>query len=106
MIYFPATLTPVPHSPGYFWDVKTHKLFSLKVGGELRELQCRKLWGGAARHFPNRHKGALHYQITRNGRRSYLFVENLKQLELVEYDIPVITHKDTNNEDSQKQLAL
>jgi hypothetical protein len=40
MIYLPATLTPVPRYPGYFWDVKSHKMFSLKVGGELREMMA------------------------------------------------------------------
>ena len=95
MIYFPITLTPIPNSPGYFWDVKSHKLYSIKVGGVLRELACRKLHWAAHRNgyrgFPGgMHIGDKHYVISVGGKRQYLPVTKLKKLKLVDYDIPII----------------
>jgi hypothetical protein len=49
MIHLPSTLTPVPRYPGYFWDVKSHKMFSLKVGGELREMAGVNVSGKVSR---------------------------------------------------------
>jgi len=90
MIYFPATLTPVPLCPGYFWDVEKHKMYSLKIGGVLRELKRKKLWGGVAYHFPRQAPSSYFYTLYNKGRRRYMFVEDLKRLELVHYDMPVI----------------
>lgn len=94
MIYFPATLTPVPASPGYFWDVQSHKLYSIKVGGVLRELRMRRLHGAAFQYGFSRFPGAMavgdkYYTISVNGRRRHLSLKNLKKLELVHYDMPV-----------------
>lgn len=90
MIYFPATLTPVPFCPGYFWDVESHKLYSIKVGGVLRELKRKQLWAGVAHYYPRRHSGEQYYSVSNKGRPRALFVEDLKRLELVHYDMPVI----------------
>lgn len=97
MIYFPANLTPVPGTPGYFWNVETHKLYSLKVGGELREMKRKKLWGGVADRFPRHHKNAPYYTASHNGRTRYLFVADLKKLKLEHYDIPVVHRNTTPN---------
>ncbi len=96
MIYLPSTLTPVPRYPGYFWDVKSHKMFSLKMGGELREMKERRVhpillqrgyWRGRLK------VGDRYYQLSRNGRRRIMLVRDLKKLELVDYDIPVVMRK-------------
>ena len=92
MIYLPSTLTPVPRYTGYFWDVKHKKLFSLKAGGELREMTCRRLWEGVA-HRSHRRPGALYYAVSHKGQRRYLFVEDLMRLEYIDYDIPVVMRK-------------
>lgn len=89
MIYLPATLTPVPYFQGYFWDVEKHKLFSLKQGGELREMKPRRLWNGVSSKFGYR-GGEWCYSVSKNGRRRTIFVEDLKRLTLVHYDIPVV----------------
>lgn len=101
MIYFPDTLTPVPNSPGYFWDIKKQKLFSLKVGGVLRELKCRKLHPAAFNYrsfrFTNIQPGDLVYQISVDGRHKYLTVRSLKKLEMVHYTMPVIERVEDEN---------
>lgn len=93
MIYFPATLTPVPNYPGYFWDVESHKIYSLKVGGVLRELK-RKRVHPAMFNYGNWHgriaPGDLYYSLSKNGRSRVMLVKDLKRLELVHYDMPVI----------------
>jgi len=96
MIYFPSTLTPVPYSPGYFWDVKKHKLFSIKVGGMLRELKMLRAHPAMFNYGRFTYsKGGLsvgdpYYRVSVNGRYRYLTVASLKKLELVHYDMPVI----------------
>lgn len=99
MIYFPSTLTPVPNCQGYFWDVVEHKLYSIKQGGELREMKKRRLWSGVAHKFARQHSGDLCYTISRNGRRRTLFHEDLKRLELVHYDFPVVKRMETADAD-------
>lgn len=93
MIYFPATLTPVPFYPGYFWDVQSHKLYSLKVGGVLREMKMhcvhpimlrRGYWGGRLS------VGDKYYRLSKEGHRRTMLLNELKRLQLVHYDMPVI----------------
>lgn len=98
MIYFPGTLTPVPRCQGYFWDVAKHKLFSLKLGGELREMKVQNLWAGVAHKFGRRHGGEKYYRVSVNGRYRYLFIEDLKKLEIVHYDIPVVERDNNENQ--------
>lgn len=94
MIYFPDTLTPVPNCPGYFWDISSHKLFSLKIGGVLRELKVLKAHPSMFRHNGARFLpvdvGELYYRVSVNGRKRYLPVKSLKKLELVHYHMPII----------------
>jgi hypothetical protein len=102
MIYFPATFTPVPNSPGYFWDVSKKKLFSLKVGGVLRELAVKKAhhamfrYPGAA--FLGLNVGDKYYRISVNGRNRYLPVKSLEKLEIVHYNMPVIMRVEHENQ--------
>jgi len=103
MIYFPADLTPLPYCPGYFWDVEEHKLFSIKVGGVLRELKM--LRAHPAMFTSGRFtysKGGLrvgdpYYRVSVNGRYRYLTFSSLKKLELVHYDMPVIRRVENEN---------
>lgn len=99
MIYFPATLTPVPASPGYFWDTKHHRLYSLKVGGVLREMSVRKAHPAMFRHGQTRYlklkPNDLYYVISNQGRKRYFRVDDLKNLKLIDYDMPLINR---NNE--------
>lgn len=94
MIYFPETLTPVPLCPGYFWDVKKEKLFSLKVGGVLKELAVKTGHQAMFRHpgatFLGINVGDKFYKVSVNGRNRYLPVASLKKLEIVHYKMPVI----------------
>ena len=60
--------------PGYFWNVKEKKLYSLKVTGELREMSFFK--GGTfygVRHDPG-------YKISVDGRRRKYTMEYLGSL--------------------------
>jgi hypothetical protein len=90
MIKFPTTLTPVPELTGYFWDVKTHKLYSIKVGGVLRELKVQR--GKAYRGYNRNSKvkiGELYYGLSHRGIHCPFRVRDLKKLTLVDYDVPV-----------------
>jgi len=103
MIYFPATLTPVPNCQGYFWDVVEHKLYSVKVAGELRELTVRRLHPAATRFggfkWTNINVGDKYYVVSVKGRPRYLPVASLKKLELVHYDFPVVKKMETADAD-------
>jgi hypothetical protein len=92
MIYFPATLTPVPSYPGYFWDVESHKMYSLKVGGVLRELKVNYVnhYMRNYNRFSKYRHGEKFYSLSKEGRSRAMMVRNLKKLELVHYDMPVI----------------
>jgi hypothetical protein len=102
MIYFPATLTPVPYSPGYFWDVSKKKLFSIKVGGVLRELAVKKAHPAMFRH-PGASRlglsvGDKFYRISVDGKARYLPVKSLEKLEIVHYHMPVIMRVEYENQ--------
>lgn len=94
MIYFPADLTPVPHCPGYFWDMQKERLFSLKMGGVLRELKMLRAHPAMFRYgnsrWLNLDVGDKYYRISVDGKNRYLPVASLKRLEMVHYHIPVI----------------
>ena len=92
MIYFPRDLTPVPSYPGYFWDTKEHKLYSIKVGGVLRELKMRRVgpWMTSYSRFSKYRHGEKFYGLSREGRQQVMLVRDLKKLELVDYDMPVV----------------
>lgn len=99
MIYFPSDLTPVPHHPGYFWDVKKHKMYSLKVGGVLREMKLQKVNPYMLRYGSWRGGlsiGEPFYALSKNGQRRTMLVRNLKKLKLVDYDMPVVNRSKEN----------
>jgi hypothetical protein len=95
MITFPNDLTPVPDFPGYFWDVTEHKLYSIKVGGVLRELKVQRMWAsvyhyGGGRRFSKLKVGQLYYNLSHKGIGHPTAVGDLKKLKLTDYAIPQI----------------
>jgi hypothetical protein len=90
MITFPNDLTPVPKFPGYFWDVVAHKLYSIKVGGVLREMTLRRANQFNANRWNGMRTGQLHYSLSREGFSHTVTVVNLKKLKMTDYAIPLI----------------
>jgi hypothetical protein len=99
MITFPNNLTPVSDFPGYFWDVMEHKLYSIKVGGVLRELKVQRMWAGVhrlgGRRFSKLKVGQLYYALSHNGISYPTTVKDLKKLKLTDYAIPQIKRMET-----------
>jgi len=86
MIVLPKNLTATKYR-GYFWDVVTHKLYSLKVGGELREMKKRK---------PSRFNTSMssnvkyYFVVSVRGRRRCLVDIYLESLKIKFSIIPLI----------------
>ena len=99
MITLPDTLTPVPRCPGYFWDGTLDKLFSIKVGGELRELRLMTVHPAAMRYksWGKWTVGDRYYRLSVNGRTRYWTRAELRKLPLVDYAIPVIERTQDEN---------
>lgn len=78
MITFPPEFVTTKY-PGYFWNTKTQRLYSIKVSGELHELKYYKpsVW-------TNWNEG---YHVSVKGNRRWLLIEDLKKLNSQE--IPV-----------------
>ncbi len=79
MITFPPEFVTTRY-PGYYWNTKTQRLFSIKVTGELREMRFNK-----ANQWNHYRSG---YQVSYKGRRHYFPIEYLKTLNSQE--IPVV----------------
>lgn len=92
MISLPDTLTPVPRCPGYFWDTASHKLYSIKIGGVLKEMQIYTAHPAMFRfrQFNSLEPGDALYRASVNGRNVTLPVKKLKRLKLVDYTIPTV----------------
>ena len=71
MITFPPEFVTTRY-PGYFWNTKTHRLFTIKVTGELREMKHTK-----ASHWTN---GISGYRVSYHGERKWLTDKYLKKL--------------------------
>ena len=100
MIHFPKDLTPIPNCPGYFWDVVDHKLYSIKLGGELRELKVHRLHpmahhNGFSSRFSKIKVGEKYYTMSNRGIRRNASVRYLKTLTMVDYTIPQVKRKET-----------
>lgn len=74
MVILPKGLTATRY-PGYFWDTKRHKLYSIKIAGVLRELPITK---------PNKfnHMSGPGYRVSHRGVRRVLSIDYLKKLPL------------------------
>jgi len=80
MITFPPEFVTTKY-PGYFWNTATQRLFSIKVSGELRELQFQK-----ANRWNKYREG---YRVSVKGQKRTLTLEYLKTLQ--SQIIPVVS---------------
>jgi len=82
MITLPKEFTATKY-PGYFWNVKTQTLYSIKISGELREMQLTKpnYWNS----WP-----CAGYRISHKGRRRTMLVSYLEKLESTDSEIPIV----------------
>jgi len=81
MITLPPPFTATRY-PGYFWNTETKLLFSLKVGGELREMK---------RYYPSRWTrwDTPYYLVYHQGRQRGMGLRYLSELKLQDSEIPV-----------------
>jgi hypothetical protein len=70
MITFPPEFTALVY-PGYYWNTKNQKLYSIKVTGVLRPLKFQP--GNRWNHYVAR------YSISVNGKKKNIPVELLKK---------------------------
>lgn len=84
MITFPPNLVAGRY-PGYYWDVVDHKLYSIKIYGELCEIQLRtgNRWNNGKAGFAVSHKGC----------KRYLVLEILMKLRPKDSVVPMMTSK-------------
>ena len=80
MVTLPPEFTATKY-PGYFWNVKTQTLYSLKVGGVLREMKIT---------HPNFFNKYFHgYRVCHKGYRRNLSIDYLEKLEIKDSRIPI-----------------
>ncbi len=81
MVTLPPEFTATRY-PGYFWNIKTQKLFSLKVSGELRELKLIR---------PNHWNGWKDpgYRVSHEGVRKVMSLPYLQTLKLKDSKIKI-----------------
>ena len=74
MVVLPMGFTATKY-PGYFWDTKNEKLYSIKVDGSLYEMK---------RCYPSRfnHLNGPAYRVCHKGIRRVLMVKFLKELQV------------------------
>jgi hypothetical protein len=98
MITLPKPFATVPSCPGYFWNTENHKLYSIKMAGELRELKMNKvnswtfkrMYRSKAARF-----GDEYYTLSVQGKPRCRLVKKLKKLKCVDYEIPMHPPKET-----------
>jgi len=90
MVSLPKDLTATKF-PGYFWDVKEHVLYSIKVGGVLKPLKRRD-----AKYLVHNTKWGWRidcekwiWQVSVEGRKRLLTDKYLHSLKLEDSEIPV-----------------
>ena len=81
MVTLPREFTGTKY-PGYFWNIKTQTLFSIKVGGELRELRREE-----PNYFNRWHDHG--YRISHKGRYRWMLLTYLEGLKLTDSEIPI-----------------
>ncbi len=82
MVTLPPPFTATKF-PGYFWNVETKKLYSLKVCGELREMHTL--------NYPNRFNRLTQpcYGVSHRGVRKSLPLAYLHKLKIEDSEIPL-----------------
>ena len=85
MVILPFGFTATKY-PGYFWDTRKHKLYSLKICGELREIKMTRMsekwWKSLQREDG--------YRVSHRGQRRWLYVSDLKKLTPADSVIQVV----------------
>ncbi len=80
MVTLPSKFTATKF-PGYFWNTETQTLFSLKIGGVLKELQLI-----TPNHFTQLHG----YRVSHLGVRRCLPLKYLNTLKIEDSEIPCL----------------
>ena len=80
MVTLPKSFTATK-IPGYFWCLDTFKLYSIKIGGELRQLVKQE-----PNHFNHYTDG---YRVSHKGYPRWLKMDYLDSLELTDSEINV-----------------
>jgi len=89
MITFPDTLTMTKY-PGYYWCTKRKKLFSIKIGGELRELRRRNITKIPRQKRPGIFlNNPYYYIVSVNGARHWLTLDYLLKLKRKDFELPL-----------------
>lgn len=83
-VRFPQHFIALPLYPGYFWNLKNEKLYTMKITGVLRPLKkCKfRKYNGRLMKFDG-------YAISVNGRRQHIDMKPLKFLTAQYSTIPV-----------------
>lgn len=86
MITFPAPFVALEQYPGYFWNTNDQQLYTMKITGVLRPMKMTKgsMW-------VNNNKPG--YMISHQGRKLYIWLQDLKNLKMVDSVIPVHVDK-------------
>lgn len=79
MITLPAPYIATRY-PGYFWNIETRTLYSLKVGGVLKELRSN--------YASKWNNWTPSYSISHHGERRHMTLRYLNKLRLVDSVIP------------------
>ena len=82
MVTLPREFTAT-RLPGYFWNTKTQTLFSLKVGGELREMKV--IYASYWNNWP-----CAGYRVCHKGKRRTMMLSYLEKLECKDSEITVV----------------
>ena len=86
MVTLPAPYVATKY-PGYFWNVETQRLYSLKVTGVLREMKfCKPNWLNKWDNFSKGQHGG--YRVSHKGARRNLYLSDLKKLTIADSVIP------------------
>jgi len=80
MVTLPAEFVSTKY-PGYFWNIKDQRLYSVKVTGTLKPLSFCK---------PNYwNHGFAGYKVSVDGTKRYLYLDSLKKLTSKKETFPV-----------------
>jgi len=84
MITLPKEFTAIIKYPGYFWNIDSQTLWSIKINGVLKELKASNLsFSTSFRRFD---KG---YFISHKGLRRFISLDSLKRTTYKDSVIPV-----------------
>jgi hypothetical protein len=82
MVTLPKDFVAIRY-PGYFWNLKENRLYSMKVTGVLKPL------AGPYKPNPFNHFNCPMYQISVNGSKRNIGIDYLRKLKAVNSTIPM-----------------